>query len=149
MTAMHRTLVALAFATVNTLAAADVAGAWTRLIDTRGSKAPIVLRLTVNGDKVSGTVSTGDLEKAGPIEKAQLSGDDLSFEARDRADRLVQYRLKLNADRLSGESRTGNDVATFPAVISHGALANRDTYRGAAGDTGSVTMLLRRLRYWS
>jgi hypothetical protein len=67
---MYRTLVALAFAAVNTLAAADVAGAWTGLIDTKGAKAPIVLRLTVNGDKVSGNVLTGDPDWASPIENA-------------------------------------------------------------------------------
>jgi TonB family protein len=133
---MYRTFVALAFAAVNTLAAADVAGAWTGLIDTKGAKAPIVLRLTVTGDKVSGTVSTRDLEKASPIENAKLSGDELSFEARDRTDQLVQYHLKVSTDRLSGESRTGNDIATVSLTR---VTANAPRPTGASTIGGGVT----------
>jgi TonB family protein len=38
----------------------------------------------------------------------------------NRADRLVQYRLKLIADKLSGESRTGDDVSTVSLTRAPG-----------------------------
>jgi TonB family protein len=104
-------LLVLAVAAINSLVAADVSGNWAGTMETNGSRVPISLTLNQNGDGVSGTVVTGSDTRQVPIQKAELRGDELTFEVRDNADRLVNFRLKLSNMTMAGEASVQGQVS--------------------------------------
>jgi TonB family protein len=104
-------LLVVAVAAINTLLAADLSGRWTGTMETNGRGVPIYLTLKQNDDGPSGSVVTGNDTRQVPIQNAELRGDELAFEVRDNADRLVTFRLKLSDMKMSGEASVQGQIS--------------------------------------
>jgi TonB family protein len=118
---MIRVLVVIVVGAINTLMAADLSGKWTGTMEKNSSRVPIYLTLNQNGDRVSGTVLTGNETRQVPIQKAELRGDELAFEVHDNADRLVNFRLKLSDMTMTGEASVQDQVSRVSLSLpAHG-----------------------------
>ena len=109
---MLRSVLVIALLATASLLAADLPGKWTGTIETNGSRVPIHLTLTSDGQKIGGSVATGNDTKEVPIEKAELNSGDLSFEVHDNASRLMRFRLALTGTSLGGEATVGSEKST-------------------------------------
>lgn len=107
---MSRLVLLSALATVSTLMAADVSGAWQGTIEQNG---PVAVHLTFvqHGQEVSGTAAIGDRSRQLPVEKAELHGDTLAFELHDNANKVVKFRLSVGVGALNGELSVGDEVS--------------------------------------
>ena len=108
---MFKLLLVVAIVAISNLVAADVFGKWTGTTETDGSRVPVYLTLNRHGQEVSGTMATGDETRQVPIEKAEVQGDDLTFEVHDNAGRIVMFRLSLTSAVISGEAKAGSQTS--------------------------------------
>ena len=96
---------------VGTGVAADLPGKWVAVVKTpSGSSVDIFLTVNRQGEAVSGTFSYGDEAKQSPIESVALSGNQLTFEARDNANQAVAFSLTVADFSLSGQMTSGDQV---------------------------------------
>lgn len=90
-------------------APADVAGAWTMSYTTRdGVKMASTLTLKVEGDTVSGTVSSP--RGSVPLNEASVKGDDIAFaiERVGFGDRIrIEYTGKVKGDTMTLKMKVG------------------------------------------
>ena len=114
---MLRSVLVIALFAASHLLAADFNGKWAGIFETDGNRVPIYLTVNVNNEgKITGFVATGRDTKQVPIEKGEPRGEELSFEARDNANRLMQFRLALNGGVLGGEATVGGQVSKIAVV---------------------------------
>jgi TonB family protein len=114
---MLRSVLVIALFATSHLLAADFNGKWAGTFETDGNRVPIYLTVNVNNEgKITGFVATGRDTKQVPIEKGELRGEGLSFEAHDNANRLMQFRLALNGGVLGGEATVGGQVSKIAVV---------------------------------
>ena len=71
----------------------------------------LYLNLHQNGQEVSGTLAYEDDTREVAILKAELHGDQLTFEVHDNPTRIVKFRLTVTASALNGEARYEDRVA--------------------------------------
>lgn len=135
---MLRSVLVIALLATASLLAADLPGKWTGTIETNGSRVPIHLTLTSDGQKIGGSVATGNDTTEVPIEKAELNSGDLSFEVHDNASRLMRFRLALTGTSLGGEATVGSEKSTVslskPATAG-GVVGSGGVYRVGGGVT--------------
>ena len=129
---MFKVVLLVALGGIGAVAASDVSGKWIATTKTQsGAFVDIYLTVHRQGQDVSGTISHEGETKQAPIEKAEVQGDQLSFEARESADRVVAFRLTVADDSLTGQMTNGELVSkvTFrpqpPAGVyrAHGGVS--------------------------
>src|SRR5207248_1244318 len=69
------------------------------------------LTLHLQGQEVSGFLAYQEETRLIPIEKAELHGDQVTFEIHDNPNRSVSFRLTLTDGSLNGEARSADRVA--------------------------------------
>jgi hypothetical protein len=86
------------------IASAGAAGTWKWSIDRNGTTINSVMKLTQDGEKISGTVTTNDRE--GRIAEGKFKDGELSFQVereRDGNKFVVKYKGKLDGDSILGK----------------------------------------------
>jgi TonB family protein len=111
---MFRLLFCIA-ALASSVFAANVSGHWAGTIEMGGGRVPLYLTLTEQDGKVSGSVG-GINTAAVAIENAELRGDALSFQVKDNAGRLIDFKLTLKNGVLGGEATGGGQTSTVAVV---------------------------------
>lgn len=99
----------LAFALL-TGAAEDPNGTWKWSTERNGTKVETVLKLKLEGDKLTGTISGRDGKEA-PIEEAAWKDGEVSFcvsRERDGQKFTVKYAGKVAGDTITGKSGGGD-----------------------------------------
>lgn len=144
---MLRPVLVIALLATTHLSAADLFGRWTGTIETNGSGIPIYMTLYRSGGKITGSVATGTDLKQVPIEKAELRGDELTFEARNDANLLMRLRLTLGGTLLNGEATVGSETSKVsmsrPATTDDAAGIGDSVYR--VGGSVSAPVLIHKV----
>jgi TonB family protein len=84
-----------------------------------GPAVPVFLTLHEQGQEISGLIAFDTDERQMPIEKAELRGDRLTFQAPDRVNHIVAFQLTATVRSLSGEAISEGQtlrVSLFPAT---------------------------------
>jgi TonB family protein len=118
---MKHTLALLLLLT-GTLAAAPVSGKWTgSMRPASGQAVAVFLTLHEQNEEVSGSIAFETDERQIPIEKAELRGNRLTFQAPDRTNHIVTFQLTATVRSLTGEATAEGQpltVALFPATLT-------------------------------
>jgi hypothetical protein len=107
----YLSLAAIVLMTAGHLIAADIGGRWDGIMESSSASGHVHLTLYQDGEKVTGTVSYGDAERAAPLEKLTIQDDLLTFEVHDNPNRVVTFKLKITDSALTGEAATGEKTA--------------------------------------
>ena len=129
---MYRLVLVIAFAT-SAMAAADLTGRWTGTMEANGTRIPVYLTMNQRDGQLTGFIAASQDTKQVPIEIVEREGDNVTFEVRDNAGRVVKFLLSLADNRLSGESAV--DGQTSKVVLSRG-IVSVDGRVGGIGPTG-------------
>jgi TonB family protein len=90
-----------------TLTAAEVSGKWTgSMTAASGASVPVFLILHEQGQEISGSIAFASEARPVPIEKAELRGDRLSFQAPDNVNHIVAFQLTINGHSMSSGEAT-------------------------------------------
>ena len=84
-------------------------GTWKWSTDRNGQKVESILKLKLEGDKLSGTISGRD-GKDGPIEEAAFKDGEVKFQdTRDRNGEkfVIKYSGKVSGDTITGKILAG------------------------------------------
>ena len=104
------------------MSAAEIVGKWDGLLrPAAGNPVAVSLTLREKDGTVSGLAMFGADERQMPIEKAELRGDRLTFQAPDRANHLVAFDLTVTVRSMTGEAIADGQtlqVTLFPAATS-------------------------------
>ena len=137
-------------ATISIMAAADFTGRWTGTMETNGSRVRIFVTFTLfnpstggqlHAPVVTGTVATGEVR---PVEIANVEqhGDELAFEVRDNASRLVKFRLNLTGGVITGEANADGQISKVSLSRSIGVGSGGEIVSARArAASGPVTAL--------
>ena len=107
-TKMSKVVLVMGLWTFGSLMAADASGRWAGTLETNSGPVQIFLTLHHGQGALSGTISTEDETNRVPIEP---SGDVLTFEVHDNANRIVKFRLTLTYLLLIGEAGVDDRVS--------------------------------------
>jgi hypothetical protein len=105
------------------LAAADDAkpeGTWKWTFERNGEKVETTLKLKLEGDKLTGTI-TGRDGKETPIEEATFKDGEVKFQVtreRDGNKIAVKYSGKISGDTIAGKSEAGERSRDWKAERS-------------------------------
>jgi hypothetical protein len=103
-------VLALSVSAASALSAGDPSGTWKWSIERNGQKFESTLKLKLEGDKLTGTIS-GRQGAESPIEEASFKDDTVSFSVtRERNGNKVttKYSGKLSGDTITGTAATGD-----------------------------------------
>ena len=93
-----RLLLLLSLSTAVGLNAAEVSGKWSgTMTPAGGSPVPVFLTLHEQGQEISGSIAFDAEARQAPIEKAQLRGDRLTFDAPDPVNHIVATGYPLDS----------------------------------------------------
>jgi TonB family protein len=105
-----------------TLPTAEVSGQWTGFMrPSSGPAVPLTLTLHEQGQQLSGAIAFDTGERQMPIDKAELRGDRLTFQAPDRVNHMVAFQLTATPRSLIGEATSEGQtlqVSLYPATRS-------------------------------
>lgn len=114
-------LLLLALSTAVGLTAAEVSGKWSgTMTPAGGSPVPVFLTLHEQGQEISGSIGFDTEARQAPIEKVQLRGDRLTFNAPDSLNHIVAFQLTVTVRSMSGEAITEGQtlqVSLLPATL--------------------------------
>lgn len=108
---MSKALLCIAMAFAGSLAAAEFSGKWTGTMETNGNRVKIFVTLSQHDQDLSGTVATADETRAVPIEKPEIHGDEVTFDVRDNAGRIVKFRLSRSGLAMNGDANASGQVS--------------------------------------
>jgi hypothetical protein len=95
------------------VALADIDGTWKWSIERNGQKFETTLKLKLEGDKLSGSVS-GRQGQETAIEEASFKDGEVKFSVsreRNGQKTVTKYSGKLDGDKIVGKSQTGEGQA--------------------------------------
>jgi len=99
---------------------AEIVGKWDGFLrPAAGNPVAVSLILQEKDGAVSGLAVLGADERQAPIEKGELRGDRLTFQAPDRANHLVAFDLTVTVRSMTGEAKADGQtlqVSLFPSV---------------------------------
>ncbi|MSV28540.1 MAG: hypothetical protein EXQ52_07325 [Bryobacterales bacterium] len=105
---MFRTL-SIVLLLAATAAAADVSGKWTGQVPSRGESATVTFTFKVDGDKLTGSVTSPQGEAT--IQEGKVTGDQISFSSTGGNAKIVFQgtvsgnELKMTRTREGGQAR--------------------------------------------
>jgi len=97
---MYRLILLIAFV-AGAMTAADLTGRWTGTMESNGARIPVYLTMNQRDGHLTGFLATGQDTKQVPLDRAEGEGDNVSFEVRDNANRVVKFRLTAAGNRLT------------------------------------------------
>ena len=87
------------------LTAAEVSGKWTgSMSPASGPAVPVFLMLHEQGQEISGLIAFAPNTGQVALEKVELRGDRLTFNAPDRVNHVVAFQLTVTVRSMSGEA---------------------------------------------
>jgi len=87
------------------LTAAEVSGKWTgSMSPASGPAVPVTLTLHEQGQEISGLIAFAPNTGQVALEKVELRGDRLTFNAPDRVNHVVAFQLTVTVRSMSGEA---------------------------------------------
>ena len=103
------------------LTAAEVSGKWTGSMTlASGASVPVFLTLREQGQEISGLIAFAPNTGQVALEKVELRGDRLTFNAPDRVNHVVAFQLTVTVRSMSGEAVSDGrtlKVSLFPATL--------------------------------
>ena len=112
------------------LTAAEVSGKWTgSMSPASGPAVPVFLMLHEQGQEISGLIAFAPNTGQVALEKVELRGDRLTFNAPDRVNHVVAFQLTVTVRSMSGEAVS--DGQTLKVSLS--PATRPDGYRVGGG----------------
>jgi len=112
------------------LTAAEVSGKWTgSMSPASGPAVPVTLTLHEQGQEISGLIAFAPNTGQVALEKVELRGDRLTFNAPDRVNHVVAFQLTVTVRSMSGEAVS--DGQTLKVSLS--PATRPDGYRVGGG----------------
>ena len=103
------------------LTAAEVSGKWTgSMTSASGASVPVFLTLREQGQEISGLIAFAPNTGQVALEKVELRGDRLTFNAPDSVNHVVAFQLTVTVRSMSGEATSEGQtlkVSLSPATL--------------------------------
>ena len=136
---MFRCFLLLSLAGTGVLWSADLSGNWQGVLEINGKKGGISLTVKQENQSLSGTLSFAGETSRNPIEHADLSGDELTFEIHDAEGRKIHFTLAFMAGKMAGEASIGDQVSKIQMVKTSSTAVYR------VGGAVSAPVLIRKV----